>query len=259
MLALATIAVVTLIPLTLVHPAWCYSVGYGSAVAVMSLAMVLSFRISRPTTAAEYLLYALFLYGTRLTLYLLVRTFSVKSIRDHQVKVTENKPRVFWAMIATVLAVLFACMVSPVLFALRAQNSTSDALQRTGIFVTYIGLTFETIADQQKFQVKRRHCSSYGDKNFVGPTEGPYGMCRHPNYLGEIVYWTELLLGGVSSFGNHMTPWLCGILGWLVIVRLMFGAAKHLDEKQMQNYQGQHLYDEWRSKVKASLIPHFVY
>lgn len=260
MLALTTVAIVTLVPLTLVRPAWCYSVGYGSAVAVMSLVMMLSFGITKPkTTAGSFLLYASLLYGTRLATFLLIRTFSVKSIRDHQTKVTENKSRVIWATIAIFLAVLYSCMLSPVLFMMRvsaSHDSTFEALQWLGVSVAWFGFILETIADQQKFQLKRRHRSSYSDKRFVGPIGGPYRICRHPNYLGEILFWTGLFLGGMSSFGNHMTPWLCGVGGWCVIVCLMFGSAKHLDDKQLQDYHGQKLYDEWRSKVKASLIPY---
>lgn len=211
MLALIAVAASILVPLTLFQPAWCYSVGYGSPVTAMSLAMTRSFDITKPRTAADLLVYAAFVYGIRLAAYLLVRTFSVKSMRDHQVKVTENKPRILWALGAVLLAACYACMMSPILFLLRSDDSSLESLQWTGVVVAYVGLALESIADQQKYQVKRRHLAPYGDKHFVGPTQGVYALCRHPNFLGEILFWTGLLLGGMYSFGNSMAQWLCGM------------------------------------------------
>lgn len=44
------------------------------------------------------------------------------------------------------------------------------------------GLLLEAVADEQKLVAKRAHGAS------VPVTGGLYGVCRHPNYLGEIVF-----------------------------------------------------------------------
>ena len=44
------------------------------------------------------------------------------------------------------------------------------------------GLLFEAVADEQKLVAKRAHGAS------VPVTGGLYAVCRHPNYLGEIVF-----------------------------------------------------------------------
>jgi steroid 5-alpha reductase family enzyme len=255
-LALYVVGILAVVPLTLVHPSYCFSVGYGAAVASMSLAIILSFGITVPRTAPELLLFASFVYGIRLSTFLLVRMHSVKNMRA-QAKATEKSHRIKFLILAVILSGLYACMVSPVLFLLR-DDASLKTLQWTGVALAYAGLVLEAIADQQKFNTKRRHNIAYGATRFVGPTGGAYSLCRHPNFLGEIMFWTGLLLGGVSSFDKNITPWICGTLGWLSIMNIMFGSARRMDEKQLNNYGGQSGFDEWRKRVKTSLIPFFL-
>jgi steroid 5-alpha reductase family enzyme len=155
------------------------------------------------------------------------------------------------------LSGLYACMVSPVLFLLR-DDASPKTLQWAGIVVTYAGLALEAITDQHKFNTKRRHNIAYGEKRFVGPTGGAYALCRHPNFLGEIMFWTGLLLAGMSSFGKSATPWICSTLGWISIVKIMFGSVNRTEEKQLNNYGGQRDFEEWRKRVRTSLIPFFI-
>jgi hypothetical protein len=62
-LVLSGVGVLNLLPLSLVHPSNCFTVGYGAAVSSMSLTMILSFGITVPRTAPELLLFASFVYG----------------------------------------------------------------------------------------------------------------------------------------------------------------------------------------------------
>jgi steroid 5-alpha reductase family enzyme len=254
-LVLSGVGVLNLVPLSLVHPSYCFSVGYGAAVASMALTMILSFGITVPRTAPELLLFASFVYGIRLATFLLVRRLSVKSMRE-QVKAVEKWTLLTVLSLAIMLSGLYACMVSPVLFLLR-DDASLKTLQWTGVILAYVGLTLEAIADQHKFHTKRRHNIAYGEKRFVGPTGGAYSICRHPNFLGEIMFWTGLFLGGISNFDKRLTPWICGTLGWVSIVNIMLGSTKRMDEKQLNSYGGQKNFDEWRKRVKASLIPFF--
>jgi steroid 5-alpha reductase family enzyme len=195
-------------------------------------------------------------YGIQFLTFLLVRLQSVKNMRA-QVKGTEKSGRVKFVLLAFILSGLYAWMVSPVLFLLR-DDASLKTLQWTGMVLAYAGLVLEIIADQQKHNTKRRHNIAYGAKRFVGPTGGPYLICRHPNFLGEIMFWTGLLFSGMSSFDKSITPWICGTLGWLSIMNIMFGSARRMDEKQLNDYAGQSTFDEWRKRVKASLIPFFL-
>jgi steroid 5-alpha reductase family enzyme len=255
LLALSAVGILTIAPITLVHHSYCVSVGYGAAVASMSLSMILSFGITIPRIAPELLLFASFVYGIRLATFLLARYLCVKNMRDRG-KMAEKLTSIQTLSLVIILSGLFACMVSPVLFLLR-DDASLKTLQCSGVVLAYAGLALEAITDQHKFNTKRRHNIAYGEKRFVGPTGGAYSLCRHPNFLGEIMFWTGLLLGGMSSFGKSMTPWICGTLGWLSIVQIMFGSEKRIEEKQLNNYGGQNDFEKWRERVKSSLIPFF--
>lgn len=80
-------------------------------------------------------------------------------------------------------------------------------------------------------------------------------MSRHPNYLGEILFWAGMFLGGIPAFGKNVVAWLAGSIGLWGIVSIMIGATKRLDEKQADRYESELAYTTWRKKVKAPLFP----
>ena len=73
-------------------------------------------------------------------------------------------------------------------------------LEWLGVALAPIGFVLETVADQQKLHVKRRHKIGYGDERFVGPTHNVFSICRHANFLGEIIVWTGIWIAGVPSY-----------------------------------------------------------
>lgn len=79
--------------------------------------------------------------------------------------------------------------------------------------VTAAALLLEAVADEQLRAFRRVHAAS-------GPIcdRGVWGLCRHPNYLGEIGFWWGLFLFGVAAHPEGL--WRTG-LGALWIT-LMF-------------------------------------
>jgi steroid 5-alpha reductase family enzyme len=199
------------------------------------------------------------LYGIRLAAFLLYREFSVTRIYS-ETKQFDEKPLLQILPLATVLAVFYAFMVAPVLFALRrsfddnTQNSvTESVIQYAGTILALVGLIMETVADQQKLLLKSRQKVGYGEKRFVSPTSGLYALCRHPNYSGEILFWTGILLGGCIA--DSMVGRVCGFLGWIGIVSIMIGSSRRLSNKQDKHYGGQKDYEDWKEKARYSLVP----
>ena len=248
---LSLVATVIVLPLTMVKFLYCISVGYGGAIFAMSLALIANFGVSFSSPPGWIALGGL-LYGLRLAAFLGWREISVPKMRDQFTK--EQTTFLKKLSLALALGFLYACMLCPALYALRGNNG-GGVVAWAGVAMTYIGLLLEAAADQHKSQIKRQHKIAYGDKRFVGPTRGLYAICRHPNYLGEILFWTGIWLGGLPYFGWHFVAWVCGTLGLTSIVFIMVGSSRRLDEKQEIAYGGQPSFEEWKRRVKGSMLP----
>ena len=254
-----TISSLVILPLTMVRQAYAFSVGYGFSVAALGMALLSSFSfgvgLSAKTSIPAILALATCIYGLRLALYLLLREFSVDSKRE-QIKSFDKTPRLKRTPLALSVSLLYAFMVSPSLFALRGSVSTGTALgnvQLVSTCVAIFGLLLEALADQHKYQAKRK--SKEGEEKFVGPTTWSYKLVRHPNYLGEILFWVGLFGAGSVTFQKSISAWTCGSLGLFAILSIMLGASQRLDAKQQEKYAGQAKYEEW--KTKYSVIPFF--
>lgn len=287
--ALYVVASLTVVPLTWISTAYSFSVGYGLSIATMALALLGSFPATRTTTTTT--LFALapshmvattaLLYGIRLATFIYVREHSVES-KKQQFQALNKTPPLKRTPLAMGVSILYVCMISPALFALRAGStsaipsgytttlgtvgSMSHKIQVVSACVAVFGMILEAIADQHKYQIKRQqqqqqqqHKSKEEAKTFlfVGPTTWSYKLCRHPNYLGEILHWIGLFGVGSVSFGTSPVAWISGVIGLCGILSIMFGASARLDKKQVELYHGQSTFEEWKKTVTSSLIPCF--
>ncbi|KAL7533530.1 hypothetical protein ACHAXR_005292 [Thalassiosira sp. AJA248-18] len=266
--ALYAVASLTVVPLTWYRTGYSFSVGYGLSVAAMSLALLSSFAesssflslsqlklASTPTILATIAL----VYGLRLGGYILFRERTVES-KKKQFDKLNTKPMLQRTPLALGVSLLYAFMVSPVLFALRGSVTAGSISQKVQLFFTGMaafGTILESVADQHKYEVKRKNISSSkeGEEKFVGPTSWSYKLCRHPNYFGEILHWVGLFGAGSVSFGNSIVAWVSGCLGLSGILSIMFMASAGLDKKQSEKYGGQPAFEEWKGKVTSSVIP----
>lgn len=284
---LTAISAAAVVPLTLIRQAYSFSVGYGAAVAAMCSALVGIFGLPSPlgraawytaagsssggggvlggvtmAPAPQLLAYAGLIYGVRLASFLFLREVAVPSKRE-QIKKLDKTSRPARVPFAAAVGMFYAFMVSPVLYAIRSgaalscpfdvcTAATLGQVQWAGVILAFFGLAVEATADTHKFLVKRNY--DYAT-SFVGPTGGLYRMSRHPNYLGEILFWAGMFLGGIPAFGKNVVAWLAGSIGLWGIVSIMSGATKRLDEKQADRYESELAYTTWRKKVKAPLFP----
>ena len=278
---LTAISAAAVVPLTLIRQAYSFSVGYGAAVAAMCSALVGIFGLPSPLSgraawytvagksgsvvmapAPQLLAYAGLIYGVRLASFLFLREVAVPSKRE-QIKKLDKTSRPARVPFAAAVGMFYAFMVSPVLYAIRSgaalscpfdvcTAATLGQVQWAGVILAFVGLAVEATADTHKFLVKRNYDYT---SSFVGPTGGLYRMSRHPNYLGEILFWTGMFLGGIPAFGKNVVAWLAGSIGLWGIVSIMTGATKRLDKKQADRYESELAYTTWRKKVKAPLFP----
>ena len=127
--ALTVVAIATVVPLTFVRKLWSISVGYGAAIATQSLVLISAFQVSLiPSSStrddssswslSQLLVLATLLYGIRLMSYLLMRTFSVKSMEQQGAR-AEGMSRTKATILGVVVSLLYAFMELPVVYALR--------------------------------------------------------------------------------------------------------------------------------------------
>jgi steroid 5-alpha reductase family enzyme len=265
-MALYIVSCLTILPLTWYRTGYSFSIGYGLSVATMSLALVYSFSVlcnkGKSTLSIlnppSILVLVALMYGIRLATYIFIRNITVQEMRDMFKKINTT-PFLKSTVMALGLSFLYTFMVTPVLFALRGPLEAGSVwyiIQVIFTCISALGMMLEAIADQHKFEVKRKRKEKMEGK-FVGPTTWSYKLCRHPNFLGELLFWFGQYGAGCVSFGTSITGWVCGSLGFCAIVFIMCGSTSRLEKKQVMNYGKDTAYTAWRENVRFALIPFF--
>ena len=110
------------------------------------------------------------------------------------------------------------------------------ALNRPGLaildiaaaLVTGLAIAVEAIADHQL----RRYLRSPHDKDGILDS-GLWSRCRHPNYLGEILFWWGLFLFGMAAHPG----WIWSIIGPLAITLLfVFVSVPWMDRRMLSRH-----------------------
>ncbi len=231
------------------------SIGYGFAVAFGGAAVLVMYLVNPTATPLWIVLVqtALFIaYGVRLSGFLLVREFKNATFKktdvakDTLAKNDEKKMPVFvLAAIWITVSVLYVAQVSPMLF--RYDNALTDTVvPLLGFAISVFGLILESIADKQKSAQKK-------ERPDMVATKGLYKMCRCPNYLGEILFWTGVFVSGITAYLTW-GQWITAILAYICIVYIMFNGAQRLEKRQMARYGANEEYNAYADKTPI-IIP----
>jgi steroid 5-alpha reductase family enzyme len=248
-MALSAVTWSVVLPLTLYKKVYGIGVAYGFSVFAAGLALRQVFSGVNPAAAGPLLTGACMFYGARLGGYLLLRD-AVRN-QPSTIKNGSIPSRITFSLS---LALFYAFLTTPAMYALRAPAMTScSTIAMSGAYLAWFGAVVEAVADAQKFIVKLANKDSEG--TFVGPTSLVYRISRHPNYLGEVLFWVGLFVGGAPSFGNSIPAWACSILGVGGIVSIMTKATSGLEKRQAEKYRGQDKYETYKSQVKWPLLP----
>lgn len=226
------------------------SIGYGFAVAGGGIAIIVM-AILNPTATPIWLLLiqaVLFLaYGIRLSGFLLVREIKSASYKKTFKEVSGEKNPPVFVLVAIWLSVtvLYTAQVSPMLF--RYVNKSEDIIiPIIGFVVSILGLILETVADNQKSAQKK-------ERPDMVATKGLYKICRCPNYLGEIIFWTGVFVSGVSTYSG-IGQWITAIIAYVCIVFIMFNGAQRLEKRQMDRYGEDEEYNTYANNTPI-IIP----
>ena len=224
---------------------WFISLGYGFSIAAEGLAMLIMY--GSDLTLGTVICCILFiLYGCRLGGYLAIREFKSGSYKKNMVgEIKDGKTVPFGVKIAiwVTCALLYVTQVSGVFY--RLENWVDDnALVFIGAVIMLLGVSLETAADIQKNNAKK-----INPRRFVDT--GLYRIVRCPNYLGEMIFWTGVLISGIGAVSGWQ--WIVVVIGYVGIIFVMFSGARRLEIRQDKNYGEDPEYQKYVTTVPILL------
>ncbi len=199
------------------------------------------------------------LWAIRLGSYLLTRIFKIKkdtrfdNMRNHFFKFFG-----FWNLQALSIFIIGL----PGFFALTVDSKFLSAIQNQYVaffvFIALAALMFETIADIQKYVFYNNRKSK---DEFI--TKGLWKISRHPNYFGEIVFWTSIcviyLFGFIINNQIDKTSEFLQLLfllspTFLILVLNFLSGVPMLEKKSYKNLKDNLAYMEYINKTSC-VIP----
>lgn len=225
---------------------WFISLGYGFSIAAEGLLMLILY--GQDLTLGTIICCVLFiLYGCRLGGYLAFREIKSGSYKKNMVgEIKDGKTVPFGVKIAiwVTCAVLYVTQVCGVFY--RLVNAAEDnALVFIGAAIMLLGVSLETAADIQKNNAKK-----ITPRRFVDT--GLYRIVRCPNYLGEMIFWTGVLISGIGAV-EGIGQWIVVLVGYIGIIFVMFSGARRLEIRQDKNYGNDPEYQKYVKTVPILL------
>jgi steroid 5-alpha reductase family enzyme len=153
--------------------------------------------VGTPGLQQILLLVLIALWGARLTANWMARWRGMGDEDFRYVEIRGRTGRLYWPasfvsihLMPTIWVFLGLLPLYPAL----ARPSPFTAWQLVGLIVTTVAIAIEATADRQLrvFLRTRRDAEAILDK-------GLWALCRHPNYLGEILFWWGLYLCGLAA------------------------------------------------------------
>ena len=225
---------------------WFISLGYGFSIAAEGLAMLVMYR--NGLSLGTILCCLLFiLYGCRLGGYLAYREFKMTSYAKNmkgEIKDGKTVPMGVKIAIWVTCAVLYVTQIAGVFYRLH-NGSGTNAWTYVGAVIMLFGVILESVADIQKNQAKKINSRRFVDT-------GLYRIVRCPNYLGEMIFWTGVLVSGIGAvFG--LGQWIVVLTGYFGIIFVMFSGARRLEIRQNKNYGNDPEYQKYVKTVPILL------
>lgn len=148
----------------------------------------------------------------------------------------------FW--IVQTISVFILCM--PIIILYAYDGYANNTVFNLGIVISLIGLIIESIADQQKFNFKRKNPNQFMQI-------GLWKKLRHPNYTGEILFWIGIFICVVPLLSGWFWISILSPL-WIIFLLVKFSGIPPLEKVWKEKYSE---YEAYQDYVKNSdrLIP----
>jgi steroid 5-alpha reductase family enzyme len=228
------------------------STGYAFSIAGLAVAMMIGFGSSL-TLPVFILLGIIALYAARLGVFLVIREYksgAYRKVLDEASSGYDKIPFFVSVVIWIFCSILYVMQVSPVFF--RLQNGLQEAYAGwlyAGIILVAAGLLIQTVADMQKNRAKKENPKTFCSR-------GLFRIVRCPNYFGEILVWTGVLVSSLPCLSGWFQI-AFALAGYIGIVYVMFGSTRRLELRQNKNYGSDPAYQEYvrKTPVLFPLIP----
>ena len=226
---------------------WFISLGYGFSIAAEGLAMLILYgQALTPGTIICCILFII--YGCRLGGYLALREFKSSSYKKNMTgEIKDGKTVPFGVKIAiwVTCAVLYVTQIAGVFYRLH-NGAGTNIWTYIGAVIMLCGIVLESAADIQKNNAKK-----INPRRFVDT--GLYRIVRCPNYLGEMIFWTGVLISGIGAVSG-VGQWIVVLVGYIGIIFVMFSGARRLEIRQNKNYGNDPAYQKYVKTVPI-LVP----
>ena len=99
------------------------------------------------------------------------------------------------------------------------------------LLIVLLGVLLENIADRQLGEF-RRHKQKSKEQRFAVLSTGLWKYSRHPNYLGELIFWWGLFFLGYA----YNAPLWYGLGPLLITLMMIFGSIPMSEERLFRKY-----------------------
>ncbi len=210
------------------------SVGYGFSVIGLGIAYFAAALVNGyEWNIITVLQCALFVaYGARLSGFLIKRELKnsdYRKVLKEATKENEKPMPVFVKLVIWIfVSAMYVAQTCPVFYRLYNGGGKEMVMPLVGVVISLAGLVLEAMSDRQKSAQKSVN------PNMVA-TEGLFKIVRCPNYLGEILFWTGVFVGALNVL-QGAGQWIIAVVGYILIVAVMFNGAQRLDRRQEKRY-----------------------
>lgn len=127
-------------------------------------------------------------------------------------------------------------------------NDSFDLLNIIGLVIMLIGVLFELVADINMIQFKKKRTSRSEIINV-----GLWKYSRHPNYLGEIIFWYGVALVFILS---NINMWYL-IIGAILNTLLFLFISIPLAENNLKKYKTNYVEYQKRTRMLFPIKKHY--
>ncbi len=220
-----------------------FTFGYAGATLSLNAVLLVYYQ---PPVLASLISIMLMLYGARLMVFQYRRYYNQSYSETREAIKTASQAMPFFVKVIlwvfTSWNYLFYSLASYFVISRYPNENITDVpvALMFGVVLMVVGLVMETLADAQKQSFKavsRSFCNI-----------GLYNTCRHPNYLGEIIFVVGVFVAGLD-FYQTWYEYLAAFVSPFYLFALMVDAARRGDIKKDQQYGDDPGYQQYKKDV----------